>query len=161
VTRPRPIQWVVLWLGALWMVGSLLVAEEYILRALVGGGLVTALAYWQLQGHSRPRRGDATLPPAPRDEAVDLQTLPLRSLGSDVPIVATATAPPKVGPIGVARWLGLLVVGFLVLGPIATFAQIAETAKTAVRFSDAAWGAVLGSLACGWGVYAGLALSSR
>src|ERR1700675_654756 len=46
--RPNRKQWVVLWSGAVWTVGSLVIAEDYLFRALLAGFIVTALLFWQL-----------------------------------------------------------------------------------------------------------------
>jgi hypothetical protein len=51
MNRPTRSQWIVLWLGAFWVLLSLAIAEDYVVRAAVAGFIVTALLYWQLSPH--------------------------------------------------------------------------------------------------------------
>lgn len=45
--RPSGVQWALLWAGALWVVFALAVIENA-WRAILGGAVIVALAYWQL-----------------------------------------------------------------------------------------------------------------
>lgn len=65
--RPTRWQWVVLWAGVVWIVGSLVLAEEYVVRPVFGGLLVTGLLYWQLSGRGHthaPKTIDDTSRPS-------------------------------------------------------------------------------------------------
>lgn len=48
MNRPTRSQWIVLWLGAFWVLLSLAIAEDWVVRAAVAGLIVTALLLWQL-----------------------------------------------------------------------------------------------------------------
>lgn len=65
--RPNAKQWAVLWSACAWTVAALVIAEDYVFRAVFGGWLVGALAYWQLAG--TPRASAVELP-APNRESV-------------------------------------------------------------------------------------------
>ncbi len=54
--RPNTRQWVVLWMAAAWTVLSLILVDEYVIRAVFGGWVVAALAYWQLGEPDRQKR---------------------------------------------------------------------------------------------------------
>ena len=47
MVQPNKWQWTVLWAACVWTVLALIVAEDYVLRAVFGGWVVAALAYWQ------------------------------------------------------------------------------------------------------------------
>jgi hypothetical protein len=48
VERPNTAQWIVLWTAGIWTILALLIAESYVIRAVFGGWVIAALAYWQL-----------------------------------------------------------------------------------------------------------------
>jgi len=54
MTRPTRSQWIVLWVGALWTLLSLAIADDYVVRAVIAGAVLTALLFWQFS----PRKGD-------------------------------------------------------------------------------------------------------
>lgn len=63
MNRPTRSQWIVLWLGALWVLLCLAIAEDYVVRAAVAGFIVTALLYWQLA----PTQRNPSTPPRSLD----------------------------------------------------------------------------------------------
>src|SRR5262245_50026246 len=69
MNRPARRQWVVLWLGTLWILVTLAVADEYFVRGVVAGLVVTALLFWQLS----PK---APLPPKSSTQSPENPTPP-------------------------------------------------------------------------------------
>jgi hypothetical protein len=89
IQRPTRSQWIVLWLGAIWVLGSLAVVDEYVARAAVGGLIVTLLLYWQMSPWD-----ESSAPTAAADTSATSRAVPER--------------------VNVAEFLGdLLAVGFL------------------------------------------------
>lgn len=148
--RPAPRQWVVLWVGAISVVLTLAVAEEYVLRGVFAALVVTGLLYWQLA----PRQPKAGPVERPEPEA------PVAPAAGSIPQPVLA-AEPRPEPTGVGGWLALLVFGIGIVTPVSAVIEIARSAST----SESAWAfggslLVLVAFAAG-GVYSGWALWRR
>lgn len=149
--RPAPRQWVVLWVGAIWVLLTLAVAEEYVLRGVFAALVVTGLLYWQLA----PRQSKPGPVERPEPDA------PLAPASRSIPEPVLATGPTRLEPTGVGGWLALLIFGIGIATPISAVVEIARTASTA----EGAWAfggslLVLVAFAAG-GVYTGWALWRR
>lgn len=151
--RPNLKQWAVLWLGALWTVGALIIADEYVWRAIFGGVVLTALAFWQFAvSSSRP---DETTDASPFGPAIS-EALP--SVG-DVPEVGVLPAAQQMA--GVHGWLLLLTLSLIAVAPIAMLAQLSEIAAAAPNEWSVAASVIFGGILTGWGMYAGFGLWNR
>src|SRR4051794_18145507 len=103
---PNAKQWVVIWGAALWIVGSLVAAEEYVWRSVVGASLVAGIAYWHLDVRKRARASRAVLAAA-APAAVGHNTAASDAiLGAEVPAVAIPVTSELIPAlVGVRGWL--------------------------------------------------------
>ena len=118
MNRPAPRQWVVLWVGAICVLFTLALAEEYVVRGILAALIVTGLLYWQLSPLS-PRQ--------PKSGPVE---------GTEPEVSVAPTAEPKPEPTGVGGWLAVLIVVIGIGMPVRTVIEIFSIAST----SDDAWG---------------------
>jgi hypothetical protein len=150
LNRPIRRQWFVIWAGAICTLVALVVAEEYLLRAVFGVLLVTVLLYWQLT------------PTSQRDDTVNVvadsvpEAFASSRIGTET--LEAALTPPI---IGIRGWLALLVFGIGIGTPLGMAAQIPESAAVA----DGPWEfggglAVLVGVAS-FGIYTGIGLLRR
>jgi hypothetical protein len=109
--RPSPRQWLVLWLGAICVVFTLAVAEEYVLRGVFAALLVTGLLFWQLAPRTADRHPSA--PMAPIEHGLNGTDFPPDDVDRKE---ASVTGRP--GPVGVAGWLGVFVLGPAIFVPL-------------------------------------------
>lgn len=120
--RPTRWQWVVLWLGALWTLAVLALAEDYVARGVFAGMLVTGLLYWQLS----PRSKDADRRPidTPIHTRQESQQSPAHSddVALSGPDENKANRAPD--PVGVSGWLALFAFGVLVTPLIAILTAV-------------------------------------
>jgi Protein of unknown function (DUF2569) len=166
--RPNVKQWIVLWSGAAWAVGSLLIAEDYLARALIAGFIVTALLFWQLGGkRAAIEHPQQTSPPdAPPEAAPTISPSPEgQQLADAAPLAESESKPASpvaqsgVEPSGVGGWLILVVLGALVT-PFVTVYVVSlygEFWTDPWFFTVAAAGGIL----AGWSLVVALALLNR
>lgn len=144
--RPTGRQFVVLWGGALWILLSLAVAEDYVVRAVIAGVVVTGLLYWQLS--PRPTATSAEAASARKPDVADRHELEK----------GTAASP---APAGVGGWLIIPILGLLILGPLVGILAATETGSEASSYSEALGAGVVVAFLIAWGVYVGIALAAR
>jgi hypothetical protein len=165
--RPNVKQWVVLWCGAIWIVGSLLIAGDSVVRSLIAGCVITALLFLQLGG----KRGDsqqsrrAALSGLPPTSDANLEAVK-PPLADAVPAVESnpagaiaPTAQQTPGPSGVGGWLVPLVIGML-LTPILNIYLLSLYGEI---WTDR-WFFTLtiaGGIFSGWSLFVALALLNR
>lgn len=144
-----------LWIGAIGMILTLAVAEEYVVRGVFAALLVTGLLYWQLapKPPKHPEPGDD---PGPGEPLVPRLGTVAASYGNTAVVERRASEP-----VGVAGWLAFLVFGLGVVIPISALNEIVKSASSADdRWEFGGSLIVLAALAAG-GVYVSIALGSR
>lgn len=126
--KPTRFQWLVLWVGTLWTLGALVVADEYVGRAVFAGLLVTALLYWQLAPSNREFKPDQTPRPLDADAPKD----------HPQPAAPHKVTPEMVrpAPVGVGGWLAFFNLG-VVLTPLIVLLTAAESVTGAESFVEA------------------------
>jgi len=164
--RPNRKQWIVLWAGAAWTVGSLVIAEDYLVRALLAGLVVTALLFWQLSGRhdtQQPLGAAASgVPPTPhlnheprQPPSVDTST----PIQSNPRVLVDPEAQQRPEPSGMGGWLVLLL-----LGPLFTPVLTVYVVALYGEFWTDPWLftlAIAGGILAGWSFYVALALLNR
>lgn len=155
MTSPSRSQWIVLWLGAIWCVGSLLIAEDYVWRAIAAGGILTALGYFQLQAKANRSR---EVSKAPVDVAA-FAGHPSGTTGINDVSVLPQVARPSDQPVGVRGWLALIVVGLL-LAPFFVLVY-PNTFGQALRFPSFLALSIVVAISAAASVYTGAALANR
>ncbi len=161
--RPNVKQWVVLWSGAAWTVGSLLIAGDYVVRALIAGVVVTALLFWQLGGkrgaRSQPPQAAPPGPPLIADPSPEAPQPALAEVAAPTESTSATPIAPEVGPSGVGGWLVLPLIGIL-LAPVLTVYVMSLYGEI---WTDR-WFVTLtiaGGIFSGWSLFVALALLNR
>jgi hypothetical protein len=165
--RPNRKQWVVLWSGVIWTVGSLVIAGDYLVRALLAGLVVTAVLFWQLSGSRDENRqplntAPPILPPSSDPNVEALQPPPTEAstpVESNHPTLVTSAAQQKPGPSGVGGWLVIVL-----LGPLLTPFLTVYTVSLYGEIWTDPWFftlAISGGILAGWSLFVALALLNR
>jgi uncharacterized protein DUF2569 len=152
--RPNGKQFLVLWSGVAWTLASLVVAGDYLARALIGGLVVTAALFWQLSGKTHKRIPGVAPPDVPPD--LKPESIPAKT---DLTISVAATPQQTAGPSGMGGWLVFVLLGPL-LTPILTVYVVSQYADI---WNDL-WFftlAIAGGFLAGWSLYVALALLNR
>jgi hypothetical protein len=164
MNRPARRQWVVLWLGALWILVVLAVADEYVVRGVLAGLVITALLFWQLTPKAPTPQSPAQSPktqPPPGIVMVEGTAADASSTSPKPAIEAAPETARTLEPSGVGGWLALLVFGLLVVIPLSIIGEISKYVST----TDSPWefgGALIVLVLMGAGsVYAGIALVQK
>lgn len=111
-------QWLVLWFGAAWLVVSLLLAEDTLLRWLLADGVVTGLLYWQLT------------PSKTNTDALLLGQVVVQAES------ISTTQPSKQGPVGIGGWLAFVVISLGIVAPFVYLGQMLTLSESAASL----WG---------------------
>jgi len=163
--RPNRKQWVVLWCGVAWTLGSLVVAEDYLVRALLAGFVVTAVLFLQL-GNRRDASQQVPSAAPPVFPPISEPNLEIRQPSPDdasprveSQAVVAPAAQGRPGPSGVGGWLVLVL-----LGPLLTpFLAVWVVSQYSEFWTDP-WFftlAIAGGILAGWSFYVALALLNR
>ena len=169
--RPNVKQWIVLWSGAAWTVGSLLIAEDYLARALIAGFIVTALLFWQLGGKRDVSQQPQQAPPpeAPPEIAPAVSPNPEVQQPASIDDASPAESNPTASvepaaqqtpdPSGVGGLLLLPLLGILI-APVLTVYVLSQYAEfwTNFRFFTLA---IVGGIFSGWSLFVAVALLNR